>query len=324
MLAFQLVAEALGVPEQQGKSAWDAAKARLKHRGLSLPETTHVEGTGRRRTTPQLRAENAARALRLVLNDPGAVFGNEEKLQWLKAKVLEAGGDPTTVDTKVEALESERRRREEDARSLALPGLAGVSASTIRCTRENGEVLGSVHDYLKWLVLTDPKHEWRNWMRDELLQGLNPDLDDAIKIVYLQVQGEIRTMPFTNFAGFRLLTRFCLKKSSISQALFDEAQVALGRVAVGDQRLHAEIDANAAASSEPAREFIVGHREAKRQPLPRAHRSPARERLSPMRPRRLDAKPWLKTKILVLAQSRREASGDRSATFVDLPPVEAG
>ena len=146
MLAFQLVAEALGVTEQQGKSAWDAAEVRLKRRGLCLPTTTHVKVPGRRRATPQLRAEDAATALRLVLSDPAVVFGDEEKLAWLRARVAKAGGDTRTVDAELLALDGERRRRREDAQSLALPGLAGLSAATIRCVRKDDEVLGSVHD----------------------------------------------------------------------------------------------------------------------------------------------------------------------------------
>jgi hypothetical protein len=269
MLAFQLVAEALGVSEQRGKSAWDAAKARLKRRGLSLPETTHVEVPGRRKTTPQLKAEDAARALRLVLADPSVVFGNDAKLQWLRAKVLEAGGDPATVDAEVEALRSEKWRRDEDAQSLALPGLTGLSAATLRCIREDGEVLGSVHDYLKWLGLEDTRHEWNNWLREEFRASLNPDSPDAVsevvRVVEKRLPGDFNSIPFTNFAGYRILTKLCLRKSKIAQTIFDEAQKALGRVAVGDQRLHAEIDANAAASSEPAREFVLGAGEAKRQ-----------------------------------------------------------
>ena len=213
MLAFELVAEALGVSWVQGRSAWFDAKARLKRRGLCLPETTHVEVPGRHRATPQLKAEDAARALRLVLTDPAAVFENDEKLRWLRAKVVKAGGDPKTVDAEVQALETEKQQQEEDAQSLALPGLAGMSALTIRLARENGEVLGSVYDYIKWLGLTDARHEWHNWLSDELRQHLNLDVDATIKIVDVQVTGESRTTPFTTFAGYRLLTKLCMLRS---------------------------------------------------------------------------------------------------------------
>ena len=81
-----------------------------------------------------------ARALRLALTDPSVVFEDDKKLLWLRAKVTEAGGDPRTVDTEVQALRSEKRKREDDALSLELPGLTGLSAATIRCTHEDDEV----------------------------------------------------------------------------------------------------------------------------------------------------------------------------------------
>ena len=298
MLAFKFVAEALGVEEPQGKSAWDAAKQRLKRRGLELPETTLVKAPEKRKATPQLKADDAARALRLVLTEPAKFFGDAKKLAWLRAKVSEARGDPATVDKEAAALEAERQQRDEDAKSLALPGVMGLSGATIRIARDSGEVLGSIYDYLKWLGLMDPVAEWNHWLADEFGEWLRSHEDfhdceairfaqiqrpgqgqcdelrslldskdfEVIRIVMIQVSGQgQRETPFTNFAGFRLLAKLCLGKSKIAQALFDEAQTVLGRVAVGDQRLHETIDANAAASAEPAREFVLGAREAARQ-----------------------------------------------------------
>jgi hypothetical protein len=65
-----------------------------------------------------------------------------------------------------------------------------------------------------------------------------------------------------NFAGYRLLTKLCLHKSKIAQGMYDQALVVLGQVSVGDQRLHEMLDANAAGSSEAARAFVLGPREA--------------------------------------------------------------
>ncbi|NDD31693.1 MAG: hypothetical protein EB084_25875 [Proteobacteria bacterium] len=61
-----------------------------------------------------------------------------------------------------------------------------------------------------------------------------------------------------DFAGFRRITVLCQRKSKIAQGLADEALAILGRVAVGDQRLHAVLDSNAASASEETRAFVVG------------------------------------------------------------------
>jgi len=83
-----------------------------------------------------------------------------------------------------------------------------------------------------------------------------------------------RSTPFTNFAGYRLLTKLCLHKSKIAQAMYDEALAVLGRVSVGDQRLH-ETLANAASSSGEARAFVLGAQESKSQRPPKPTRTVA-------------------------------------------------
>jgi hypothetical protein len=148
MFAFQLVADALGVPLAEGKARWDQAQARLKRQKQQLPPTARTKPPGARQPTPTLAADAAAKALALVLKEPlKDFFEKEEKLAWLRKKVQEAGGDPKTVDAEVRQLLEEKAQREADALSLVLPGLqAGGVAMALRTGREDGEVLGALQD----------------------------------------------------------------------------------------------------------------------------------------------------------------------------------
>lgn len=270
MLAFKLVADALGVPLPKGKTLWDQAQARLKRQNVQLPPTTRVKPAGARQPTPALAADDAARALALVLKEPLEFFGQEQKLQWLRAQVQAAGGDPDTVDAEVKVLLAAKARREADAQSLVLPGLqagdSGVPLRTIREGGESGEVLGSILDYTRWLGLSDPCAEWCHWLRAEFRQhevGHVGGIHEKPAYAEKQLPTQSLPTPFANFAGYRLLTKLCLRKSKIAQGMYDRALVVLGQVQVGDQRLHETLDANAASSSVEARAFVLGSAEAK-------------------------------------------------------------
>jgi len=271
MFAFQLVADALGVPLAEGKARWDQAQARLKRQQQQLPPTTRTKPPGARQPTPTLAADFAAKALAQVLKEPlKDFFEKEEKLAWLREKVQEAGGDPKTVDAEVRQLLEEKAQREADALSLVLPGVqAGGAAMALRTAREGTEVLGAIFDYLRWLGMEDAKHEWHNWLREEFRHGLSPDPPNAngeiIRYAEKVFPGQHTATPITNFPGFRLLTKLCLHKSKIAQVMYDQALVLLGQVSVGDQRLHEVLDANAESSSGEARAFVLGTDEAKAQ-----------------------------------------------------------
>ena len=270
MFAFQLVADALGVPLAEGKARWDQAQARLKRQQQQLPPTMRTKPPGARQPTPTLAADFAAKALAQVLKEPlKDFFEKGEKLAWLREKVQEAGGDPKTVDAEVQQLLEEKAQREADALSLVLPGLqAGGTAMALRTAREDGEVLGAIFDYLRWLGVEDPHAEWCHWLSDEF-RGHEKLHDLGIHgVVYVEKQvvgpGQ-RPTPFTNFPGFRLLTKLCLHKSKIAQGMCDQALVLLGQVSVGDQRLHEVLDVNATSSSGEAQAFVLGTDEAKAQ-----------------------------------------------------------
>ena len=63
----------------------------------------------------------------------------------------------------------------------------------------------------------------------------------------ITLPGESNPTPMTNFAGFRALILISLRKSKITKDFADKALEVFGQVAVGDQRLHAALDANEAA-----------------------------------------------------------------------------
>ena len=268
MFAFQLVADALGVPLAEGKARWDQAQARLKRQKQQLPPTARTKPPGARQPTPTLAADFAAKALAQVLKEPlKDFFEKEEKLAWLREKVQEAGGDPKTVDAEVQQLLAEKAQREADALSLVLPGLqAGGTAMALRTAREDGEVLGAIFDYLRWLGVEDNQgHTWKNWLREKFLalESVTSANGETIRYAEKVFPGQHTATPFTNFPGFRLLTKLCLHKSKIAQGMYDQALVLLGQVSVGDQRLHEVLDANAASSSGEARAFVLGAQEAK-------------------------------------------------------------
>jgi hypothetical protein len=87
--------------------------------------------------------------------------------------------------------------------------------------------------------------------------------------------------PFTNCAGYRLLSKLCLHKSKIAEAEYDKAMLLLDHVKVGDQRLHDVLDANASSSSGEARAFVMGAQEAEAQEV-RAPRGSRPARTAPL------------------------------------------
>lgn len=277
MLVFQFIADAFKVSHKQGKAKWDQAKSRLGRVNLKLPATTSVQPPGARHGTPALNANDAAKALSMVIkHDPlEDFFGDEQKLAWLRKKVQDAGGDPSTVDAEVARLQAEKAQKEADTQSLIVPGLNNKAVTANFRTYRQGNVLFSgIPEYLRWLEVEDNDgHLWRDWLRAEFhrARSLAPDeVDDEVHYIEKQLPGNSNMTPMTNFAGYRLINKLCLHKSKIAQNQYDKAMTVLGHVAVGDQRLHDVIDANAASSSNEARAFVMGVNEARAQRRPRS------------------------------------------------------
>ena len=264
MFAFQLIADALNLPPKKARSAGTRLVS-----GCSggLYSTSQADGCSSPNTTvghKRCRQSSPTRTERPM----GDFFGKPDKLEWLREQVAAAGGNAATVDVEVTVLRQEQAQREADTQSLVLPGLTMSGEVTLRTIREKGEVLGSILDYCRWLGLVDAKTEWHHWLREEFRSGAdlhNFEIpSESIAYVEKQIatgQGQ-RATPFANFAGYKWLTKLSLRKSKIAQAVHDRALTVLGQVSVGDQRLHATLDANAAQSSEPARAFVLGVDEA--------------------------------------------------------------
>jgi hypothetical protein len=225
-----------------------------------------------RKVTHVVLLEDAPDAVRFVLKQPHEFFGNPEAVEAL-AKLV--GRDP--VDRT--ALEVQRLVAEQEAQSLCLlPVLAGQPAPTqMRTSMKSGQVLGSVHNFVAWLGLAS--HAWDNWLRVAFESnvvavvvpynsGGGDQVPDQIRnpvLEHLVLPGTSNSTPMTNYAGFCLIMRLCAGKSAMSaitDAMLDEATNVLGRIKVGDQRLHDEIQRNAASSSSEEKAFVVGPAEA--------------------------------------------------------------
>ena len=325
MFAFQFFADALEISYEEGKTRWDQGLARLKRRGIDPPATTKVKPEGARQKTPQLAADDAAKALALVLQDPlKDFFEKEGKLAWLRSQIQNAGGDPATADAALADLHAERTQREADAQSLVLPGLqVSETQMALRTIREADEVLGSVLDYLRWLGLVDAKNEWNHWVREEFLN----EPGEVIRYMEKVFPGQHTPTPFTNFAGYRLLTKLCLHKSKIAQELYDKALTCLGHVQVGDQRLHEVLDANAASSSGDARAFVLGTEEAERQESSRnTFREPQRWYSTTSVELRSLKRPRLERRVrsaLTIDEERLDWRKDLKVSAENLPGVRA-
>ena len=155
---------------------------------------------------------------------------------------------------------------------MTLPGFEAHAQSTMRTWKdERGEVYGSIYDFLHWLGLDDDRqNDWHNWLAAEFQSTCHLPESGSGGSIWITLPGESKPTPMTNFAGFRTLVILSLRKSKIAREFADKALELFGGAVVGDQRLHAEIDANAAAAPREGREFVLGETEAARQDLKRA------------------------------------------------------
>ena len=236
---------------------------------------------GNRKQTHIVLFDQAPAVVKFVMKNPMEFFGDAEAHE---AMVQLAGYEATeSVVAALAAAESERT----DAQMCLLPALAAsilASSTTVeapsrfrishQCEFEaggNGCLLGSIRDFIAWLGL-DRIHMCNDWLEEAFKTEMNliirlplsensdngNQIQNAIVLEYIMLPGESRLTPMTNYAGFCLILRLCAGKSAISDAMIDEATVMLGRVKVGDNRLHAEIEQNAATASAEDKAFVLG------------------------------------------------------------------
>ena len=276
---------------RDGKMIWEQAnqrRARLLPSDVEFdaPSSELSDVVGCRKETHVLGPWNAATAIRFVLSKESALsfFQDRACIAALEALITKGCGDEQedlqralkqlcVVAKDVEAAEERRNADRKELVTSLQPLISGndMPVATLRASRVDGEVLGGVLEVLGWLNL-DAKNIWNHWLKDAFLESLRlgSDLnqDEVIRrpvLRELKLPGNSKLVPMTNYAGYCLIIRLCVNHSSIAQAMADEALSVLGRVKIGDERLHRDIDANAAASSEPARAFVLGAEEATRQ-----------------------------------------------------------
>ena len=68
-----------------------------------------------------------------------------------------------------------------------------MELGTLRTGREDGEVMGAIFDYLRWLGVEDVANQWNHWLREEFLTDSNPNPSNA--------NGEIIRYPEKVFPG---------------------------------------------------------------------------------------------------------------------------
>jgi hypothetical protein len=284
---YSLVGAAL--PEaSSGAGAWKDAlnrNERLEEADRrEVPETYMGKVEGNRKTTHIVRFELAPSVVSFVLKDPlGEFFQNDEARETLAEL---AGRAPTeAVATSLVAAAAELAERAQQL--CPLPALAAGSAvpTQLRTTTRTGQLLGSVRNFVSWLGL-DETHAWSNWLEAAFLAelkavtlscaegncgGIRDQIRDQIRepvLEHIVLPGARLATPMTNYAGFCLILRLCAGRSAISDAMIDEATNTLGRLKVGDQTLHGEIDQNAASASAAERAFVLGPAAAAQQPTP--------------------------------------------------------
>ena len=259
------------LPEaSSGAGAWKDAinrNDRLAEKDRQTIPTTYMgKVEGNRKQTHVVLFEHAPSVLKFVLKEPMDFFGNTEAREAFAQLV---GREFT--DLVANALVTAEAEHTEACMCL-LPALVAAtdhvvtSMTRFRTTQlSDGQLLGSIYDFVTWLGLDE--HVWRNWLADAFKTEigrlvLNSAASDHFHghpiLENIAASGTTRPTPMTNYAGFCLILRLCAGRSTISDAMIDEATIMLGRVKVGDSRLHAEIEHNAAAASAEDRAFVLG------------------------------------------------------------------
>jgi len=273
---------ASAVAGTSGSDAWKNAVERNERLEEPLrrevPPSYLGKVTDNRKSTQVVLFENVSLAVSFVQKEPVAFFSDDFVLEALKSLVGGAAGH--SVDRIAQAVLCEAVKRTEEVGQLcALPLLAGNGTpAVLRTSSSAGQLLGSIHNFIQWLGLD--AHTWRDWLKAafeaEIESGgslrdfaADDGIDRGIQkpvLERLTLPGTRNPTPMTNYAGFCLILRLCAGKSAITNAMLDEATVLLGRVKVGDSRLHAELDRNAESSSTEERAFVMGVPESQAQP----------------------------------------------------------
>jgi hypothetical protein len=243
LLPLHSIIEALRfMTPTKGKDLWGYATRKMV--GLdAIPPTYPVKVSGKH--TNGLRPCDLTKALTLAIPEEELydLMAEADIIQALKDLVIKShqiamsstGEEESSVDELVAALEKKRNKDVNLLLEVQLPELiAGAGPLICRVCRANDGVtlLGSVHDFLKWLqVDKDGKHsDWNSWLFEALARDMQnhlaPSRDDFAgepQPVLEHYEFKGKKTPMGNVGAFRILTRLCCHKSPVASSVVDEA-----------------------------------------------------------------------------------------------------
>jgi hypothetical protein len=267
---YSLVAAVKGLPS--GKRAWESAVEKNERRSKKLQTPLITEGRvpGKRQITKITHVSQISSSVRFVLTDEEAeVFsGNSELVEALSDLVQACGGYAESVAVGARMVLSERQLASQLQRVLCPDGSAG----DVRLTVEAGVVYGSILDYLSVRLGLDGPNSWSNWLKADFetwleLLGCNLKGADEVahgatrispRLIYHKPDGESHATPMTTYEGFCYITRRCVGRSKVSDAVADEALLCLSRYKVGDASMHRELEENSKSAAPEERAFVLG------------------------------------------------------------------
>ena len=271
------LAEAIRGSSTTGVDTWKNVMRRVC--ALPVPETSKCALEQSSQQADVFEARDVPLAIHKLLGAKEALvwFLDRDFIAEVKALVTRCGSsDFSKLDDVIAAVEAVLRDREEQMAAFQVPALReeAVTASMRLHKTEEGRVLISVHDELKWLGLDDDgKHnEWTNWLCASLgayLVGGYSSLDlrdcNPPCLEYIKLDRERNPTPMGDVKCFRQVIFLCIGKSRLAGELAQKALEVYARHIVGDRRLDAERAANAASVPREARAFVLGPEEAARQ-----------------------------------------------------------
>jgi hypothetical protein len=272
------LAEAIRGSSTTGAQTWNNVQRR--DCALPVPETTKYALEQSSQQADVFVASDVPLAIHKLLGAKEALvwFLDQDFIAAVRALVARCGSsDFSKLEGMISAVEAVLRDREAQMAAFQVPALRedAATASMRLHKTEEGRVLLSVHDELKWLGLDDDgKHnEWTHWLcaslGDCLEKGIHSSSDprncEYPCLEYIKLPGERNPTPMGDVMCFRQVIFLCIGKSRLAGELAQKALEVYARHVVGDRRLDAERAANAASAPREARAFVLGPEEAARQ-----------------------------------------------------------
>jgi hypothetical protein len=159
-----------------------------------------------------------------------------EALSCLMTKTT-SNGSPTDANTSIKKLVSDVEKKHQQKEKLlclvqipeVVPG-AGLLQCRVHIASDGVTALGSVHDFLKWLVVDkDGKHnDWNKWLRHALEKEIlhyaqvpSHNLTSQPFLESYQFDGILT--PMGNVGVFQVIVRLCIRKSKVASDIVDKA-----------------------------------------------------------------------------------------------------